>query len=110
MATLSVQSVVRAGMTPSYASAGASGDVFAWSQNAFLHVKNGSASSITVTIASQLDPAPVGAVAQDLTVTIGAGAEKMIGPFYAPAYKNADGNVEVTYSDTTTVTVAALTV
>lgn len=110
MATLSVQQIARTGIVPSYAAADVAGDLVPWSADTFLHVKNGGAGSITVTVASQYSIAPIGTVAQDLTVSIDAGAEKMIGPFYEAAYKNADGNVEISYSDAASVTVAALKV
>lgn len=107
MATLTVQSVTPSGKTPSYASAAAGGDKFPWSEHAFIHVKNGDASSHTVTVASQYSTLPPGQQSKDLTVSVPAGGEKIIGPFYKAAFQDSDGNVNLSYDAVTSVTVGA---
>jgi hypothetical protein len=116
MAALSVQQVGVAGLTPAYTAAGAGGDTIPQSSDGrrFLHVKNGGGGSINVTITKQVASVRVPGVASalaisDMVVAVGAGAEKMIGPF-SDAYRDGNGNVAITYSGVTTVTVAAIEV
>ncbi|RJX18505.1 MAG: hypothetical protein C4570_06400 [Ammonifex sp.] len=106
MAQLTVQNIALAGLTPSYAAAAAGGDNFTNDGRAFLHVKNGSASSINVTVDSAV-PCNQG-FDHDITVAVAAGADKMIGPFDPERFNDSTGKVNVTYSAVTTVTVAAL--
>jgi len=107
MATLNVQAITLAGITPSYAGAGTSGDEFANRDGrAFLHVKNGGGSQITVTVNSQV-PCNYGHD-HDITVQVPAGGEKLIGPFSPGRFNDTNGKVQVTYSSTTDVTVAVL--
>ena len=107
MATLTVQDIAVDGLTPSYVAADVAGDEFANSARAFVHVKNGGVSSVNVTIASQFAPSP-GVGPADIVISIPAGGETMAGPLNNRVFNNADGNVELTYSDVTNVTVAAL--
>lgn len=108
MTVLTVQDVTAAGIIPSYAAASTGGDTFANNGRVMLHVKNGGASSITVTIVSA-KTCNFG-FQHDLTVTIDAGSEKMIGPFAPERFNNDSGLVAVNYSAVTSVTVAALEV
>lgn len=102
---LTVQQIARTGIVPSYAAANVAGNSLANSGKEFLHIKNGAVSSITVTIET---PGTVdGQAVADRTVTIGAGAEKMIGPFPPQTYNQDSGEVYVDYSAITTVTVGA---
>lgn len=99
------QQIARTGVVPTYAAANVDGHSLANRGSQFLHVKNGSGSSINVTLVT---PVTVGgrAVADDV-VAVAAGAEKLIGPFDERTYNNADGKVDVNFSAVTTVTVAA---
>lgn len=114
MAALSIQTISESGLEATYASASAGGDTFVndTSQRTFLHVKNGGGSDITVTVTSQhtTTRAPgFGVVAKaNLSITVTAGEERMIGPFPPAAFNNASGAVAVGYSAVTSVTVAAL--
>lgn len=111
---LAVQPVVIAGLAASYSAGNAEGHKVLASARHILHVKNGGGSSITVTVQT---PVTVGgrAVAED-TVTIGAGADRFIGPFNPdvhgqPESVGADaGQAYVDLSSTTSVTLAALKV
>lgn len=107
MAELTVQSIADSGLAPTYASAAGGGDEFTWSERAFLHVKNGDASAITVTISSQYSSPPDGTAAADLEVTVDGSGEKMIGPLNRQGYRDGDGMVQVGYSAVTSVTVGA---
>jgi hypothetical protein len=79
----------------------------------FLYIKNGAGSgSITVTIApnSRTNAKVPGAGTLSIpteAISVAFGAEMLIGPFPA-AYADGAGNVDVTYSSVTSVTVAAL--
>lgn len=108
MAALTVQDVTAAGITPVYVAASATGDSFPNNGRVMLHVKNGGASPITVTIVSA-KTCNFG-FQHDITVTVNASSEKMIGPFPPERFNNDQGMVQVNYSAVTSVTVAALEV
>lgn len=109
MATLTVQDIAATGIAPTYAAADVAGDEFAFEQGAFVHVVNGSASSIDATVVSQYDPIP-GVGPDDIVLTIAAGEEVMAGPFNTRIFSDEDGNVQITYTDVTDVTVAVLSI
>jgi hypothetical protein len=96
------------GVLASYVTPDASGISFRSSGRQFVHIKNASGSSITVTetigrtIQGQAVTAP--------TSTIAAGAERFYGP-YPDDYEQQDGtdNVYLGISSVTSVTVACLT-
>lgn len=71
-----------------------------------LLVKNGSGSSINVTIKGQLQVD--GTTVADKVVAIGAGAEKLIGPISPQVYNDSTGSCEVDISVITTVTIALI--
>lgn len=108
MATLAVQKVVVTGLTPSYAAAAAGGDQFANSGKAMIHAKNASAGSLTVTVNSQTNCSQ--GFDHDAAVAIPAGQERMIGPFPKGRFDDANGNVQITYSGVTSLTVAVVEV
>ncbi|HYG02106.1 MAG TPA: hypothetical protein VD927_06640 [Chryseosolibacter sp.] len=113
MATLTRQEITQSGLVASYASAGASGDVVDNRDGkTFLHVKNENGGSVTVTIAAQSDSLEVpgyGTLAiADITEAVADGAEAFIGPVPRNAYNNASHQLEVSYSATSSVTIAAL--
>lgn len=103
--TITVQTISRSGLAPTYAAADSvNGQQFYNDESTFLHVKNGGGGSINVTLNT---PGTVdGLAVGDLVVAVGAGAEKMIGPFPPGIYNNS-GYVYVDYSGATSVTVAA---
>lgn len=98
--------VVAGGLTGAavvYVAAAGGGDSFANDGNTEFRVKNGSGSSINVTVNSQT-PCSQG-FDHDIIVAVGAGAEKVIGPFEKGRFNDVNGRVNVTYSAVTTVTV-----
>jgi hypothetical protein len=100
-----VQRIQRSGLEATYAAAASGeGNSFANSGNTFLHVKNGSGSEVTVTIASTA--VVDGLAVADATVAVPAGEDRMIGPFSTTTFGST---VTVTFSATTSVTVAAIT-
>lgn len=107
MAALNAQSIDRGGLVPAYANAAAGGDTFTPSNETILHVKNGSGSAMTVTVATP--GTEIGLDIADVEVAVAAGAEAMIGPFPHEHFADpADGQAHVTYTDATSVTVAVL--
>lgn len=103
MATLTVQTISREGITPSYAACAGGGDDFPNTGQEFIHVKNGSGAPITVTIVT---PATVDALAvADRTKAVAAGEEAMIGPFPTGTYNDGTGKVGLTYSGVTSLTI-----
>ncbi|MFP3986878.1 hypothetical protein U9R90_05125 [Streptomyces sp. E11-3] len=107
MATLTVQNIAAAGLSPVYSAAAGGGDKLKPGRTTFLHVINGDASPMTVTIAT---PGTVSGLAiADRDVVVGASDEQMI-PVPVELYGDpADsGLASVTYSAVTSVTVAAL--
>lgn len=106
MSQRTTQKFSLSGIVPSFSAADAAGDQFANTGKCILHVKNGGASAITVTIASQISNPPAGTIAQDQQVTVAAGSEKMIGPFPQSAFNDENGQVHVSYSGVTSVTIA----
>jgi hypothetical protein len=111
MAVLTAQTITRAGLAPSYAAAAGGGDTFLDNESGrmFVHAKNGSGGSLTVTMVSQASaPANSGLSKVDLAVAIPAGQERMIGPV-SQNFRHPDTRVvSLTYSGVTDLTVAVL--
>lgn len=111
MAELTVQTISESGLNPSYSAAAAGGDTFQNNSRArrFVHVKNGGASSIDVTVAPEQASLNIDGYGQmtksSISVAVPAGEDRMIGPFPAIAFGI---NPDIQYSDVTSVTVAAL--
>ena len=107
MATLTVTTVTRAGVDVAGVAADALGDEWPNTGQEFIEIKNGGGAGITATldIKSTVD----GAAVTDPTVSIGAGATKIIGPFPTGIYNDSStGRAKVTYSGVTSVTIKAL--
>jgi hypothetical protein len=113
MAQLPLTVLSPAGVAAAYQAASSGGDAFsnASDERAFAHVKNGSGSTVTVTVspvqAAAVKVAGVGSLSPPTrSIAVEAGAEAMIGPFTA-AYTDADNNVNLAYSAVSSVTVGA---
>lgn len=113
MATLTVQSVTESGLDGSYSAAAGAGDTFVndTTGRTFLHVKNGDASSHTVTVTPVITSRSIegfGTLTKSgVSVAIPAGEDRFIGPFPYTAY---GADPDITYSAVTSVTVAAIKV
>lgn len=116
MAELSVQDI-RAGspISPSYGPAAAGGDTFKPRASGpgvklALHVKNGSAGSITVTVNDPNTKTPLGATAfnPDIGIVIPAGAERIALLDPISRFVDENGNVGLTYSGVTSLTIGVL--
>lgn len=108
MAQLTLQTTAITGLAPTYAAATGGGDAFANDGLTYFHVKNGGGSSINVTVNS------VTACDQgfdhDQVVAVPNGGERILGPFPVGRWNDTSGNVTVSYSAVTSVTVAAVKV
>lgn len=107
MALLATQSPSLGGTVRSYVAASAGGDTMVPDDRAYLSVKNGGGSSITVTITAQT-PCNHGSL-HDGGGSVAAGAERMFGPISPSRFaRSSDGLAAITYSGVTSVTVAAI--
>jgi hypothetical protein len=111
MATLTVQTIDRAGdgLTPAFSVASGGGDDFPNTGREFVVVKNGSGAPITVTAVTPQTVAGSLAIA-DETYAVPAAGERYIGPFPTGPFNNAQGRVSLTYSGVTSLTVGAFKV
>ena len=105
-AALTVQEISLTGLNPSYVAAEGDGNSFTNLGDVFIHVKNASGGSITVTVQT---PATVQGVAvEEVPVSVPASGERMIGPFPPSVFNQSDATVYVDYSAVTSLTVAAV--
>lgn len=109
MATIIPQHIrVTTGAVVAHAAASATGDKVAPGTNRFLHVRNGSAAAVTVTL-DATGRVFNGQAVPDTTVSVPAGGDAFI-PVTNEYRSGTDGLAGVAYSAVTSVTVAALTV
>jgi len=107
MATIAAQAMTRTGLEETYSSAAGGGDDFINYGNQFLHIKNGSAGDITVTIVT---PGTVDGLAiSNRAVIVSAGEDRFIGPFPPAYYNDSSGKVALTYSGVTSLSLAVIT-
>lgn len=117
MATLTRQLLIETGISITESAAGASGDKAANSDGKTVFVvNNGSAGTITVTVAEQMgsntrEDSTYGILTKsDVSKSVAAGAIAIIGPFPRAAFNDSNGDVNISYSATASVTVAALAI
>jgi len=115
MATLTRQTLLEAGITPTFVSCAGGGDqVDNRDGRTFLYVKNGSGGSITVTVSEQISGTTVedqnlGTLTKaSVAKAIAAGAEAVLGPFKKAAFNDTNGRLQITYSGVTSLTISAL--
>lgn len=106
MAQLSHQQIQVTGTEATYAAASGGGDTVEPGEDVFLHVKNGDASDKTVTVA--VPGTEYGQNRPDIAVVVTAGEQRFIGPLPRDLADSSDDLVHITYSATTSVTVAAM--
>ena len=104
MADLTVQTIVEAGLQATYPAAAAGGDTAA---------KNGSGGSLTVQVTAQntstSQPGWGTVTKGNVSVAVGAGEERFIGPFPISAFNNSSNKIAITYpGGVTSLTIAAL--
>lgn len=115
MATLTRQNLVEAGLTATYVAASGGGDQVDNSDGrTFLHIKNGSGGSITVTVAEQItgttveDPGLGTLTKSSIVKAIAASGEAFLGPFKKQAFNDVNSRIQITYSGVTSLTIAAI--
>jgi len=102
---LDPQVLTAVGIAPTFADANADGHSIPGDTRTVVEVKNGSASSIDVTVRT---PATAGdlLIEERIVAVPASTGDKIIGPFSAGLYNQADGSVYIDFSAVTTVTVA----
>ena len=106
MATLTVNTILYTGLnSESVFVAAAASQEFTNDGRTFMIIKNGSGGSITCTVTTA-GTTQSRAIADDV-ITVGATTgEQMVGPWPRSIYNAADGNIDITWSATASVTVA----
>jgi len=109
MATIATQTIDEDGLDATYSAVAAGGDDFANDGRTFLHIKNGDASPMTVTVAaavSTTEKPGFGTLDKaDASVIVGATDEAFLGPFPSSAFGPTPG---IAYTTDTSVTIAVL--
>lgn len=107
MAEITVQQISTAGLAPvAGVAAGATGDTVINNGRTYIEVTDGATTAPEVTIASQVSCDQ--GFTHDVVVNVASGGTMLIGPFPPNRFNNSDGMIEVTYDDTTSVTIRAL--
>ena len=105
---LAAQKIVKTGIDPVHTGSLSVANNYQTPNNGrlFIYVTNGGGSASVVTIAT---PGTVDGLAiADRTVSVTASEDRMIGPFPPHIYNNASGEIDVSFSFITSVTIAAL--
>jgi len=112
MAELTLQQITEAGGSVTYSAAAGGGDTADNGGSTFLNIKNAGEAAITVTITAQTTSVDSN-IYGDLTkanasIVVEGVAEAFIGPFKPSAFNDGNGEIAITYSGVTSVTIAAL--
>ncbi len=103
--TLTVQPVVRGGLTAGYTSMEASGVAFANNGRTFMHLKVGTgAATLTIITPNTVD----GLAIADRTVTLPASTETFVGPFQPGVYNQTTDVVHVDVSTAGSVSIGVM--
>lgn len=109
MSEITVQQISLSGLAEAAGTAAtAAGDTVINNGRTFIEVVDGATTAPTVTIASQTDCNQ--GYTHDIVVAVPSGAARIIGPFPPNRFNNTSGQIEVTYDDDTSVTIAAFTI
>lgn len=105
---MAVLTVVPISVTPAettMAAAAGGGDEFRNTGKERFRVRNGGGSSITATLAAVSAAGCPAGTLHNLVITVPAGEERCVTNLATARFNAADGNVDVTYSGVTSVTV-----
>ncbi len=105
MATLATQSITTAGVVASYVTPSGGGDRFQPAAGTFIHIKNGNASSCTITITTPFTMD--GLALADRAITVAGTTEQFIA-VPDTLYRSSDGLGDFVVAPITTVTVAVV--
>ena len=112
MAELTVQQITETGGAATYVSANGEGDTADNNGNMFLHIKNGGGGAITATITAlttSVESGMYGELRKSNSATIlDAGTEAFVGGFAPAAFNDGNGEIAITYTAVTSLTIAAL--
>lgn len=109
MADITVQNITTTGLTPvAGVAAAAAGDTVTNDGLTYIEIEDTGTTAPTVTIASQVQ-CDQGST-HDISVAVPSGGIKFIGPFPPNRFNNVDGQLEVTYSSETDVTIRAFSI
>lgn len=108
MATLTVNTINRAGFQDALVAATGGGDAVACSMDTWIEVNNGGGSPITVTLNVPAAITANNETISNRTVSVTNGTRKKIGPINPLLYQDPTTNLcSITYSAVTSVTVGA---
>jgi hypothetical protein len=107
MATLGYQTPKTSGTTVNFVACASGGDKIPARGRGCVLVKNGDASSKTVTVAVPGNDS-YGSARPDFSVVVAAGATVAIGPFDSDLEDPTDSLVHLTYSAVTSLSIAAI--
>lgn len=108
MADLTTQQLTPGSAVPTFSAASSGGDSYVNGLDTVLLVKNGDASDKTVILASQVEAVP-GVAPADHQVTVPSGGGIAVISLEGNArFRDENGRVQVSYSDITSVEVAAV--
>ncbi len=113
MAELTLQQISETGGAATYVAAtSGDGDTADNNGNMFLHIKNGGGGAITATITAlttSVDSGMYGDLTKaNATIEVASEGEAFIGGFAPAAFNDGNGEIAITYSGVTSVTIAAL--
>lgn len=104
--TITKQTIVYTGITPTLAAANADGSKFINTGKTFIHAKNTNGAIRTITVQAQVGSPPLG-TDQDIAVVIPiTTGEKIFGPFPKKYYDDSTGYAHMTYDAVADLTVA----
>ena len=106
--TVAVENIDQDGLDPAHTGSLSASNNYKFRNDGrlFLYVTNGGGSDCDVTIST---PGSEGGNAiADRVVVVTAGEDRMIGPFQPRLFNDPDGDIDVTFSFITSVTVAGL--
>lgn len=107
MATLTTQSITRAGVTPTYAAAAGGGDACEVGDDIYLHIKNTNASvrNVTLAIPSSASTYPNVTYTNVVVQIPATTGDKLIGPISALFKDTTTGLCTITYDAVTNLTI-----
>jgi alanine dehydrogenase len=108
MATLAVQNITITGLEATKIACNAGGDVFPNDGNTMIILENGSGGDITVTAATA--QSIQGLAVADASIVVQAGEERSCGLFDPALFNNSSGQVALTYSGVSSLTVQVIRV
>ena len=85
------------------------GDSFNIQGNEILVISNGNGSTCTVTLVAVADNFGIVNAAHNITLAIPTTKVGIFGPFQAARYRDVNGNAQITYSVSATVTIGVFT-